>query len=119
MRFHLIALFMLLLAIAANAAMDDAMYLHLECGPGQECIDLASIDNGMQSVQPAPALVLRKTDFKSAGIPLYENGGRPSTWSSIGKRPKNSARSPWKTSGKDSWSSSRTESLPHPSSGTQ
>jgi hypothetical protein len=73
MRFQIFVLFLLFFAFTLNAATDDAMYLHLECMQGQDCIDLASSDNGVQSVTATPALVLKKLDFKSASIRSYDD----------------------------------------------
>ena len=73
MRFHLFALSLLSFVLILNAATDDAMYLHLECIQGQDCIDLPDINDGEQSVLAIPSLVLNKVDFKSARIQTYDN----------------------------------------------
>ena len=75
MRFHIFVLFLLCLASTVNAAIDDALYLHLECSPGRACIDLPHGDNGKQSVLATPALVLGKADVKSASVQTYDNAG--------------------------------------------
>ena len=72
MRFHIVALFLLFLASTVNAATDNALYLHLECSNGQACIDLPYRDHGKLSVLATPALVLGKSDFKSASVQTYE-----------------------------------------------
>jgi hypothetical protein len=66
-------LFLLCLASTAIAATDDALYLYLECSPGQACINLPHRDNGEKSVLATPTLVLRKADFKSASVQTYED----------------------------------------------
>jgi hypothetical protein len=75
MRFHIFVLFLLCLASAVTAATDDALYLYLECSPGQACINLAYGDNGKQSVLATPALALQKSDFKSARVQTYDDAG--------------------------------------------
>jgi hypothetical protein len=72
MRFHVFVLFLLCLASTANAATADALYLYLECSPGQTCIDLPHGDSGRLSLLATPALVLGKADFKSASLQTYE-----------------------------------------------
>ncbi len=72
MRFHVFALFFLLLASMGYAAADDALYLYLECANGQACIDLPSRNSGKMSVLATPALVLGNADFKSASVETYE-----------------------------------------------
>jgi hypothetical protein len=66
-------LFLLCIASTVNAATDDALYLYLECSPGQASIDLPYDNNGKISVLATPALVLRKADFKSASVQTYED----------------------------------------------
>ena len=73
MRFHIFVLFLLCLASTVNAATGDALYLHLECSPGQACINLPYGNNGKQSVLATPALVLGKADLKSARVQTYED----------------------------------------------
>jgi hypothetical protein len=75
MRFHIFVLFLLCLASTAIAATDDALYLYLECSPGQACIDLPHRADGKISVLATPALVLGKADVKSASIQTYEDAG--------------------------------------------
>jgi hypothetical protein len=75
MRFYIFVLFLLCLAPTVNAATDDALYLYLECSPGQACVDLPYGDNGKQSVLATPALVLGKAGVKSASVQTYENAG--------------------------------------------
>ena len=72
MRFHVFVLFLLCLASAVNAATDDALYLRLECSPGQACIDIPHGNHGKLSLLATPALVLGKADFKSASVQTYE-----------------------------------------------
>jgi hypothetical protein len=73
MRFHIFVLFLLCLASTVNAAADDALYLHLECSPGQACINLPYRDNGEISVLATPALMLGKADVKLASVQTYED----------------------------------------------
>lgn len=73
MRFNLFALFLLFLALTANAAANDALYLYLECSPGQTCINLPDKDRDEISGQTPPAMVLEKADFKSASVQTYED----------------------------------------------
>ena len=73
MKFHIFVLFLLCLVSTVNAATDDALYLYLECSPGQTCIDLPYDNYGTISVLAAPALTLGKADFKSASVQTYED----------------------------------------------
>jgi hypothetical protein len=75
MRFHLFVLFLLFLASTVNAATNDALYLYLECSPGQACINVPYGDNGEKSVLATPVLVLGKADIKSASVQTYQDAG--------------------------------------------
>lgn len=73
MKLQIFTWLFLCLALSANAAPDNAMYLYPECESGQACIDLADSDGDTMSVLATPALVLGKADFKSARIDTYED----------------------------------------------
>ena len=73
MKLQIFSCLFLCLALLANAAPDNSMYLYLECVSGQACIDLPDSDGDTMSILATPALVLGKADFKSARIDMYEN----------------------------------------------
>jgi hypothetical protein len=73
MKLHIFAWLFLCLALLANAAPDNSIYLYLECESGQACINLPDSDGDTMSVMATPALVLGKADFKSARIDTYED----------------------------------------------
>jgi hypothetical protein len=74
MQFRIFALFFLFLVLLGLAHADDRLYLHLQCSPGQNCIDLAhAADGRAESVMKAPALVLAKADVTSASVQMGPN----------------------------------------------
>jgi hypothetical protein len=77
MKFHIFALFFLILALLGSAVADDRLYLHIECSPGQQCIDLAYDNGKKESVLATPAQVLGKADIKSARV-LMDRNSKPS-----------------------------------------
>ena len=70
MKLRIIALFFLLSALLGSATADDRLYFHIECSPGQNCVDLAYGYGKTESVLATPAQVLGKGDIKSASVEM-------------------------------------------------
>jgi hypothetical protein len=74
MKYRIFALFLLILALLANAYAGDKFSLHFACSTGQQCIDLTANNGTKESVQAIPAIEFAKADIASANVQRHPPG---------------------------------------------
>ena len=68
MKFRIVVLFFMFMALLGIAKADHKLYFHLECSPGHPCIDLAHSGGKTESVLASPAQILGPGDVTSASV---------------------------------------------------